>query len=90
MAAGNASRYGSDKRRAQLSNGNSLLAQSLLTLMPAVDSVIIVIKKTEGWIERLINPLPDVQLLAIETTSGMGETLAVKFFAQNSYGRQYA
>ena len=76
LAAGSGRRFGSDKRQALLPNGRGLLEQSLRTLQPHVDRVVIAVKTAEPWLQPLQQRFPNTDLLSVPDTQGMGDTLA--------------
>ena len=76
LAAGSGRRFGGDKRQARLPNGRCLLEQSLCTLHPAVDRVVIVVKSEEPWLRSLLAHFANTQLLYVPETGGLGDSLA--------------
>lgn len=75
LAAGAGQRFGSDKRRAQLADGNSLLRATVLRAQEAFSDVRVVIK-AEDDAQALAIP-SDVQLVrAAQAKQGMGSSLA--------------
>ena len=76
LAAGSGRRFGGDKRRALLPNGRGLLEQSLSTLYPNVDRVVIVVKTEEAWLRSLLARFANTQVLCVPDTGGVGDSLA--------------
>lgn len=75
LAAGAGQRFGSDKRRAQLADGNSLLRATVLRAQEAFSDVRVVLKAEEDA-QALAIP-PGVQLVrAAHAKQGMGSSLA--------------
>ncbi|MBU0902813.1 MAG: nucleotidyltransferase family protein [Gammaproteobacteria bacterium] len=75
LAAGAGQRFGSDKRRAQLADGNSLLRATVLRAQEAFSDVRVVLK-AEDDAQALAIP-PGVQLVrAAHAKQGMGSSLA--------------
>ena len=75
LAAGAGQRFGSDKRRAQLADGNSLLRATVLRAQQAFSDVRVVIT-AEDDAQALAIP-SDVQLVrAAQAKHGMGSSLA--------------
>jgi molybdenum cofactor cytidylyltransferase len=75
LAAGAGQRFGSDKRRAQLADGNSLLRATVLRAREAFSDVRVVLKAGDDA-QALAIP-PGVQLIrAVDATQGMGSSLA--------------
>lgn len=75
LAAGNGQRFGSDKRLAQLADGNNLLRATLLRAQEAFADVRVVLK-TEDDAHALAIP-PGIQVVrAAHAHQGMGSSLA--------------
>jgi molybdenum cofactor cytidylyltransferase len=75
LAAGGSTRFGSDKRRAVLNDGSSLISASLLKLEAVVDRVFVAVR--EPVLE--IAPLFDctaVSVVQVPDTQGLGDSLA--------------
>lgn len=76
LAAGEAQRFGSDKRQALLPDGQCLLQCSLQQLYPCVDGIVLVVKQSAPWLEALLQAFPRVELLQVPTSKGLGDSLA--------------
>lgn len=78
LAAGCSRRFGDDKRRATLANGNLLIQQTLEKVCRVFADVLLVLRREDEEIRGLLEPLfPDVTCLhAPDSALGMGHSLA--------------
>jgi len=76
LAAGASTRFGSDKRRLVLPNGLRLIEQSLLNLMPVVETTFVVVAKRESWLDAMLQPLSSVHCVVIPQTKGLGDSIS--------------
>jgi len=76
LAAGTSHRFGSDKRRAKLPDGRTLLEASLTNLGAVVDTLVLAVRQQEPWIEPLLQPIPNIHRVEVPDTKGLGDTLA--------------
>ena len=80
LAAGFSNRFGSVKLQASLSNGHSVLQQTLINLIPAVDEVLVVTRSdVVEFATATVNALQDTKVHCLQfehPEHGMGATLA--------------
>lgn len=76
LAAGRARRFGSDKRRALLPDGRSLLQAVLQTQREACDKVLVLLRDGDAWGQALCADLGVEWLTVADAELGMGRTLA--------------
>lgn len=76
LAAGLASRFGSDKRQARLPDGRSLLQAVLQTQRQACDGVRVLLREGDAWGQALCAELGVAWLGVADADQGMGRTLA--------------
>ena len=77
LAAGRASRFGSDKRQALLPDGRSLLQAVLQTQLDACRDVRVLLREGDAWGQALCTELGASWQSVVDADLGMGRTLAV-------------
>ena len=78
MAAGQSSRFGSDKRVAKLGNGETLLSSTLLTVQQCFTDIYIVIKPDEG-LQSLGLPSQTPTIMSQHSHLGLGYSISDAF-----------
>lgn len=76
LAAGRASRFGSDKRQALLPDGRNLLQAVLQTQREACDEVLVLLREGDAWGQASCAELSVDWLAVPDADRGMGRTLA--------------
>ncbi len=76
LAAGRASRFGSDKRQARLPDGRCLLEAVLQTQREACDDVRVLLRPDDAWGRALCTEHGAAWLTVPDADRGMGRTLA--------------
>lgn len=76
LAAGQARRFGSDKRQAQLASGKSLLAHVLSQYRPALDQLWVVLPPNDTFGQPLCEHYDARPVVCCEYEKGMGHSLA--------------
>ena len=80
LAAGSSRRFGGDKRKAELADGNTVLTRTINVAASLLDSVLVVLRfgdrSYEGELQQQIN-LPNISyFLAPDSAKGMAHSLA--------------
>ena len=80
LAAGSSSRFGDDKRKAQLANGKMVIAQTLDNVLPHFDAVILTLRNDDIEFQKMLDANYADQTLTIfraqDSALGMGHSLA--------------